>query len=82
MTLVAYDVKTGEPIPIGSGIIDSRGNVAILVEVVRVNEMRYGGYRSGKVVGNWDGYTRCVYDKVFGLEVRNTDWEEIEGVRS
>lgn len=77
MTLVAYDVKTGEPVPIGSTVINFRGDEATLTSLARVNEQRYGGYRSGKViVKNSDGSVWDYYDKVFDLEVRNTDWEE------
>ncbi|MGE0015681.1 MAG: hypothetical protein AB7S83_05850 [Candidatus Methanomethylophilaceae archaeon] len=75
MSLVAYNKETGEPVPIGSEVVDFRGDKAILVGIERVNEMRYGGYRSGKVAVECDSYTYSYYDGVFGLEVRETDRE-------
>jgi hypothetical protein len=75
MTLVAYDLKTGKQVPLGSKIVDFRGDEATLVSLDRVNEMRYGGHRSGMVTADWGDEIRSVYDKVFGLEVRDTRWE-------
>ncbi len=75
MTLVAYDLKTGKQVPLGSKIVDFRGNEATLVSLDRVNEMRYGGYRSGKVTADWGDHIRSVYDGVFDLEVRDAEWE-------
>ncbi|MGE4212401.1 MAG: hypothetical protein AB7E75_03440 [Candidatus Methanomethylophilaceae archaeon] len=76
MTLVAYDLKTGKQVPLGSKIVDFRGDEATLVSLDRVNEMRYGGYRSGKVTASWaDDKIRSVYDGVFDLEVRDAEWE-------
>ncbi|MCI2092519.1 MAG: hypothetical protein LKK03_01395 [Candidatus Methanomethylophilus sp.] len=76
MTLYAVNVKTGVTVPVGSEIIDFRGDRATLVSLDRVNECRYGGCRSGKVTAKWqNGHCRSVYDKVFGLEIRDTDLE-------
>ena len=46
----AIDVKTGNVVRIGDTIKDHDGKPATLVDLVRVNEMYYGGHRSGKVV--------------------------------
>ena len=74
--LRAIDTETGKPVEIGAEIIDHRGDKAILVSLDRVNEMRYGGCRSGKVTGRWyDGMLRSVYDGVFGITVIETNWE-------
>lgn len=76
MTLVAYNLKTGKQVPLGSKIVDFRGDEATLVSLDRVNEMRYGGHRSGMVTADyWGDGIRSVYDKVFDLEVRDTRWE-------
>ena len=75
MTLVAYDLKTGKQVPLGSKIVDFRGNEATLMSLDRVNEVRYGGYRSGKVTADWGDHIRSVYDGVFDLEVRDAEWE-------
>lgn len=45
----------------------------------RVNEMRYGGHRSGMVTADWGDHIRSVYDGVFDLEVRDTRREVITG---
>ena len=72
----AIHAKTGKPVEIGDEITDFRGDKAILVSLDRVNEMRYGGCRSGKVTGRWyDGMLRSVYDGVFGIIVIETNWE-------
>lgn len=74
--LRAIHAKTGKPVEIGDEITDFRGKKAILVSVDRVNEMRYGGCRGGKVTGRWyDGILGSVYDGVFDLIVINSEWE-------
>lgn len=63
---IALNEETGEVVPIGSEITDFRGDKAILVSVDRV---RIPG-KSGKITYRTaDGRGRCVYDKMFGLEV-------------
>jgi hypothetical protein len=77
MTLKAIDKKTGLPVQIGDEIIDFRGDKATLISLDRVNEIRYGGHRSGKVTARWhDGMLRSVYDTVFDLEIRDTYLED------
>lgn len=73
--LVAYDEKTGKVVPVGSVVQDCCGNYAKLLSLDRVNEIRYGGCRSGMVTADWGDYTRCEFDKILNLEVRETDWE-------
>lgn len=67
----AIDVKTGNEVRIGDTVKDHDGNPATLVDLVRVNEMYYGGHRSGKVAVRWPGdrYTMEYYDGVFDLRV-------------
>lgn len=77
MTLIAVNPATGKEVPIGSVVTDFRGDEATLVAIERVNEMRYGGHRSGKVSAVWrNGSRRSMYDSVVGLEVRETEWED------
>lgn len=75
--LVAYDKKTMEPIALGSKVISFRGEEALLLDNERVNEMRYGGRRSGKVYIQWlkDGFKAEYYDDVFGIVVVDPELE-------
>lgn len=74
--LRAIHAKTGKPVEIGDEIIDHRGDKAILVSLDRVNEMRYGGCRGGKVTARrYDGIRGSVYDGIFGIIVIETNWE-------
>ena len=74
--LRAIHAKTGKPVEIGDEIIDHRGKKAILVSLDRVNEMRYGGRRSGKIsYRRGDGDFGEVYDSVFDIIVIETEWE-------
>lgn len=69
--------KTGEPIEIGDEITDFRGDRAVLLSLDRVNEMRYGGRRSGKITVKWEDHRpTVVYDSVFDITVIETDWED------
>ena len=75
--LRAIHAKTGKPVVLGDKITDFRGDKATLMHLDRVNEMRYGGCRSGKVTARWhDGMLRSVYDTVFDLEIRDTYLED------
>lgn len=76
--LQAIDNRTCQPVEIGDEIIDFRGEKAILVSLDRVNEFRYGGRRSGLLTFNRNGDAQTVYDKVFGISVIETDWEDSE----
>ena len=72
----AIHAETGKPVELGDKITDFRGDKATLMSLDRVNEMRYGGHRSGKVTARWrDGTLRSVYDSVFGIIVIETEWE-------
>jgi hypothetical protein len=74
--LRAIHAKTGKPVVLGDKITDFRGDKATLMHLDRVNEMRYGGCRSGKVTARWhDGTLRSVYDGVFDIIVIETNWE-------
>lgn len=86
--LRAIHVKTGKPVEIGDEIVDFRGNKAILVSLDRVNEMRYGGRRSGKITVELVDQKRSdrvfditgsVYDKVYDIIVIEIDWENLPG---
>ena len=71
MKLKAFDKNTGKEVKIGDTIIDFRGDRAILTAITRVNELNYGGHRSGKICAAWEnGDRREVYDKVFNLIVK------------
>ena len=74
--LRAIHAETGKPVVLGDKITDFRGDKATLMHLDRVNEIRYGGRRSGKVTVRWhDGMLMTVYDKVFDIIVIETDWE-------
>ena len=65
--LRAIDTETGKPVEIGAEITDFRGDKAILVSVDRVRTLGRSGLITYELP---DGkFGRCVYDKVFGLEV-------------
>ena len=67
----AIDLNTGEEVKIGSHVTSFRGEDAILLDLCRVNEIYYGGRRSGKVFVQWvkDGFKAEYYDNVFNLRV-------------
>lgn len=67
----AIDLKTGKEVKIGDIVKDSDGEEATLVALCRVNEMYYGGRRSGKVAVRWPDsrYSMEYYDSVFDLRV-------------
>lgn len=64
---IALNEETGEVVPIGSEITDFRGDKAILVSVDRVRIPGKSGMITYELPDGKPG--RCVYDKVFGLEV-------------
>ena len=77
--LFAVDKTTEEPVKLGSIITSFRGERAKLISCERVNELRYGGRRSGKVFVEWidrnPGFKAEYYDNVFNLIVIDTDLE-------
>lgn len=77
--LRAIHTKTGEPIEIGDEITDFRGDRAVLLSLDRVNEMRYGGRRSGKITARWGDHVQSVYDGVCDITVIETNWEDKSG---
>ncbi len=75
--LIAYDKATGQPVAEGTVVKDFRGDEVVFIRAIRMNEMRYGGHRSGKIlIRSLDGsFRREVYDKVCNLEIRNMELE-------
>ena len=74
MKLKAFKADTGEEVKIGDMIIDFRGEKATLTAITRINELYYGGCRSGKICAVWEnGHEREVYDKVFNLIVKGVE---------
>jgi hypothetical protein len=79
MKLVTYDKKTGKVVEEGTTVTDHRGDAWVFLRATRVNQMRYGGHRSGLVViGRADGVFCEVYDGVCDLEVRSPELEEAD----
>jgi len=77
ISLVAYDKTTGEIVEDGAIVTSFRGEKMIFVRATRVNEMRYGGRRSGLIVIREPdgGFSLEVYDNVCNLEVRSPEME-------
>ena len=77
---MAIDTKTSIPIEDGSVITSFRGEKAKLIACERVNEIRYGGRRSGKVFVEWidknPGFRTEYYDSVFNLTVIDPELED------
>ena len=75
--LIAMDNKTWKPIAIGDLVTSFRGEKATFMGCDRVNELRYGGRRSGKVVVQWPGdiHKREYYDNVFDITVIDLECE-------
>ena len=72
--LIARDLKTNQIVNIGDEVISFRGEKATLNALTRVNEMYYGGRRSGKVEVIWkDGFKSEYYDGVFNLRVERVE---------
>ena len=76
---MAIDTKTGIPIEDGSVITSFRGEKAKLIACERMNEIRYGGRRSGIVFAEWidgnPGFRAEYYDSVFNLTVIDPELE-------
>lgn len=74
----AIEKDTGRQIKVGDTITSFRGEKAKLVGLERVNEFRYGGRRSGKVIVEWveDGFKAEYYDDVFNIIVIDTELEK------
>lgn len=66
MTLIAFDLTTGERVRIGDRIVDSRGEPNELRSIERVSEPG----RDGKVAGLGG---MPVYARVFNLRVEESD---------